>query len=37
MPEGLVPGAVRLWRRATARPATRPVAAVAARGEGPAQ
>ena len=38
MPEGLGPGAARLWRRATARPAPRAVAAaVAARGEGPAQ
>jgi branched-chain amino acid transport system permease protein len=37
MPEGLVPGVARLWRRATARPATRAVAAVAAPGEGPAQ
>ena len=38
MPEGLVPGAARLWRRATARPRPRTVAAaVAARGEGPAQ
>ena len=37
MPEGLVPGAARLWRRATARPATRAVAAVATPGEGPAQ
>jgi len=37
MPEGLVPGAARLWRRATARPAPRPVAAVAAPGEGSAQ
>jgi branched-chain amino acid transport system permease protein len=34
MPEGLVPGAARLWRRATARSATRmAVAAGAARGE----
>jgi branched-chain amino acid transport system permease protein len=37
MPEGLVPGVARLWRRATARPATRAVAVVAAPGEGPAQ
>jgi branched-chain amino acid transport system permease protein len=37
MPEGMVPGAARLWRRATARPATRAVAAVATPGEGPAQ
>ncbi len=37
MPEGLVPGVARLWRRATARPATRAVAAVAAPGEGSAQ
>jgi len=38
MPEGLVPGVARLWRRATARPRPRAVAAaVAARGEGPAQ
>jgi branched-chain amino acid transport system permease protein len=36
MPEGLVPGAARLWRRATARPAARTVAAVPASGEGPA-
>ena len=33
MPEGLVPGAARLWRRATARPAAPAVAAVAAPGE----
>ena len=38
MPEGLVPGAARLWRRATARPAAPAVvAAVPAPGEGPAQ
>jgi len=37
MPEGLVPGAARLWRRATARRATPAVAAVAAPGEGPAR
>ena len=37
MPEGLVPGAARLWRRATARRATRAVAAVAAPGERPAR
>jgi len=36
MPEGLVPGAARLWRRATARPAAPAVAAVPAPGEGPA-
>jgi len=33
MPEGLVPGAARLWRRMTARRARRVVAAVAAPGE----
>jgi branched-chain amino acid transport system permease protein len=38
MPEGLVPGAARLWRRATARPAAPAVvAAVPAPGEGSAQ
>jgi hypothetical protein len=37
MPEGLVPGAARLWRRATARNAPRVVAGVATRGEGPAR
>ncbi len=38
MPEGLVPGAARLWRRATARTAAPTVAAaVPAPGEGPAQ
>jgi branched-chain amino acid transport system permease protein len=38
MPEGLVPGAARLWRRATARPAAAAVvAAVPAPGEGSAQ
>jgi branched-chain amino acid transport system permease protein len=37
MPEGLVPGAARLWRRATARSAAPAVAAVPAPGEGPAQ
>ena len=36
MPEGLVPGAARLWRRATARPAAPAVATVAAPGERPA-
>lgn len=33
MPEGLVPGAARLWRRATTRAGTRTVAAVGARRE----
>jgi branched-chain amino acid transport system permease protein len=37
MPEGLVPGAARLWRRATARAAPRVVAGVATPGEGPAR
>ena len=37
MPEGLVPGAARLWRRATARAARRVVAGVATPGEGPAR
>jgi branched-chain amino acid transport system permease protein len=37
MPEGLVPGAARLWRRATARNVPRVVAGVATRGEGPAR
>ena len=37
MPEGLVPGAARLWRRATARPGAPAVAPVPAPGEGPAQ
>jgi branched-chain amino acid transport system permease protein len=35
MPEGLVPGAVRLWRRATAGRTVRAAAAVAAPGERP--
>jgi branched-chain amino acid transport system permease protein len=33
MPEGLVPGAARLWRRATARQAPSAMTAVAARGK----
>jgi branched-chain amino acid transport system permease protein len=37
MPDGLVPGAARLWRRVTARPATRAASAVAAPGERPAR
>lgn len=37
MPDGLVPGVARLWRRVTARPATRAAAALAAPGEGPAR
>jgi branched-chain amino acid transport system permease protein len=37
MPEGLVPGAARLWRRVTARSAAPVVAGVATRGEGPAR
>jgi branched-chain amino acid transport system permease protein len=37
MPEGLVPGAARLWRRVTARAAPRVVAGVATPGEGPAR
>src|SRR5258705_3373588 len=36
MPDGLVPGAARLWRRATARSGPRAAAAMAAPGEGPA-
>jgi len=37
MPEGLVPGAARLWRRVMPRPAAPAVAPVAAPGEGPAR
>jgi len=37
MPDGLVPGAARLWRRATVRSAPRAAAAMAAPGEGPAR
>ena len=37
MPEGLVPGAARLWRRVTARSTVPVVAGVATRGEGPAR
>jgi branched-chain amino acid transport system permease protein len=37
MPEGLVPGAARLWRRAIARPAARATEPVAASGERPAR
>jgi branched-chain amino acid transport system permease protein len=37
MPDGLVPGIARLWRRATARTVAPPATAVAASGEGPAR
>jgi branched-chain amino acid transport system permease protein len=37
MPEGLVPGAARLWRRVTARSAAPVVTGVATPGEGPAR